>query len=571
VLADGAKRDRTVWPGDMGISIATGFASLFETTPVKNSLQTLFNHQSSSGQLPFAGPMVNAGGSDAYHMWTLFGTCLYYLYTGDKAWLDSVWTAFQLGMTYSLSEIDSNGLLDVTNASDWARDDPGGENIEANSIFYALLVRASVLAQAEGDATLSASYAATAATLKTQINSLLWDSSIGAFKDNPSNTTLYPQDGNALAVWFDVVANPSEAKGLSYFLNENWNTIGSRGPEFTRGTGVPKISPFASSMELMSHFVSGYDTRALDLIRMMWGFMLTSPNGTGSSFWEGYNSDGTFAYDQDGVSYTSLSHGWSTGPTSALTFYALGLQPDSVAGATFHVIPHPGDLTHVEGDLTMAAGKVVYVAYDVGASCRSFALRVVSTTNTGSVATIAVPTFGASHTVLVNGAPAWSGTAFLGAPGVTAASADASYVYFTGVAPGVYTVSYADGSACPPPPEAWTFCTDENATCVFTGTKRVRFGKEGHYSFGIFTGGTPCNDTTFTDPFPSVPKSCETSDDLYVECAAEGGTCTFTGTHQVRFGANGQWIVRSATGSIACDATTFGDPLTGVTKRCEYL
>jgi len=65
-------------------------------------------------------------------------------------------------------------------------------------------------------------------------------------------------------------------------------------------------------------------------------------------------------------------------------------------------------------------------------------------------------------------------------------------------------------------------------------------------------------------------KSCALSKELYTSCADEGGTCTFPGTKQVRFGANGQWATLSATGSVACDKATFGDPLPNVVKTCEY-
>jgi Bacterial alpha-L-rhamnosidase 6 hairpin glycosidase domain len=566
VLTDAAKRDRTVWPGDMAISLPTAYAALFDTTSSKNSLQTLYNHQDGAGQLPYAGPPMNFGGSDTYHMWTLFGTELYYLYSGDQAFLDSVWPKFKSGVAFSLGEIDASGLFNDTQTNDWARDNPGGENIQPNAILYGVLSRAVALAQAERDSALAASYAAAATTLKGKINAQLWDSSTGAYRDTPTST-LYPEDGNSLAVWFKVIDDPSQARSISYVLNENWNDIGARCPEFTFGTGTPRISSFAGSMELMSHFEAGYDRRGLDMIRNMWGFMLADKNGPQSTFWEGFDSQGNLAYQG---SFTSSSHGWGSGPTSALSFYVLGVQPDTAAGQTYHVIPHPGDLTHVEGSLTMSAGKSVSVDYDVDSSCQAFSMRVDASALAGSTGTIGVPKFGASHTVLINGAPAWDGKVFTPTPGVQGASEDASYVYFDGVAPRVNTFSFSDGKSCAPAPEAWSFCSDENGTCAFTGTQRVRFGKRGKYAYKIATGSTPCDAATFTDPIPNVPKSCQVSAELYNACSVEGQTCAFTGTKQVRFGANGQWLTRTASGSTPCDAATFGDPLPNVVKRCEY-
>jgi len=564
VLTDGAKRDRTVWPGDMGISLPTEYVALFDTTAARNSLQVLYNHQTPAGQLPYAGPPMNGiyGTSDTYHMWSLLGTYLYYLYSGDKAWLDSVWSKYKLGIAFSIGEIDSNGLLNVVNANDWGRNDQGGENIEANAILYGVLSGAVYLAEVEGDSVSANSWMTQAAALKIRINQVLWDKHVGVYIDNPSPTLdppLYPEDGNALAVWFGVVDSPAKAGSISYVLNGNWNNIGSRSPEL-----YPTIMPFPGSMEVMSHFQAGYDKRALDLIRQEWGYMLTAPQGTNSTFWERLNSDGSFD------SFTSLAHGWSTGPTSALTYYVLGLQPDTVTGGTYHVIPHPGDLTHAEGDLTLSPGNLIQTSFDADASCRTFSMQVDAANNTGSTGTIGVPRFGANHTILINGATAWNGSSFVGSAGIAGAKQDENYIYFLGVQPGVRTFSYSDGKSCPAAPEQWTFCTDEGGMCTFSRPQRVRFGAQGKYHYGIFSGPTPCDDSAFGDPDPGVYKSCAHSSELYTICAKEGQTCSFSGTEEVRYGLNGQWATKITTGPVACTDHTFGDPFPDVVKQCEY-
>jgi hypothetical protein len=576
VIVDGAKRDRTVWPGDMGISLPTGYVALGETDAAKNAIVTLFNHQGTDGHLQWSGPPWNLDpGSDTYHLWTMYGVYLAYLYSGDTLWVANLWSKYKLAMTFITGKIDGNGFLDVTGTADWGpRVDQGGENIEANAILYAVLNGSATLAQAVGDASDATTWTGLAATLKTQAQYQLWDGTVGAYKDNPGST-LHPQDGNSLAVWFGLQDIPADVRGLSYVHKENWNALGSVTPEWGQ------ISTFIGSMELMSHFVAGYDTRGLDLIRKTWGFMLTDPKGPQSTFWESMTTTGT--YDSNGsgpapsASFTSLSHGWATGPTTALTFYVLGIAPDSVLGRTYHVIPHPGDLTHVEGNLTFDVGKVVRASYDVGASCSSFTLSVDASTNTGSTGTIAVPTFGATHVISINAAAAWNGTSFTGATGVGGANHDASYVYFTGVQPGAYVVAYTDGTSCGPAPEEWTFCAPENGGCAITGTQRVRFGMDGHYNYGIFSadaGAIPCTTAAFggTDPIFGTAKACSFTSALYTACATEGGTCTFSGKRQVRFGRNGQWATLTATGSTPCTSTAFGgDPLPNVAKTCEYL
>lgn len=53
-------------------------------------------------------------------------------------------------------------------------------------------------------------------------------------------------------------------------------------------------------------------------------------------------------------------------------------------------------------------------------------------------------------------------------------------------------------------------------------------------------------------------------------CAREGGVCAFSGTRLVAFGAKSSFVVKSLSGPVSCNLTTFGDPLVGVAKKC-YL
>lgn len=52
VLVDGAKRDRTVWPGDLGIAVPTQYAYSNDLTSTRNALTTMYNAQSAAGEIP---------------------------------------------------------------------------------------------------------------------------------------------------------------------------------------------------------------------------------------------------------------------------------------------------------------------------------------------------------------------------------------------------------------------------------------------------------------------------------------------------------------------------------------
>jgi len=56
----------------------------------------------------------------------------------------------------------------------------------------------------------------------------------------------------------------------------------------------------------------------------------------------------------------------------------------------------------------------------------------------------------------------------------------------------------------------------------------------------------------------------------YSQCSGEGETCTFTGTVDIAYGANGKFnfLRNQSGGSVACNNGTFGDPIYGTVKAC---
>ena len=122
---------------------------------------------------------------------------------------------------------------------------------------------------------------------------------------------------------------------------------------------------------------------------------------------------------------------------------------------------------------------------------------------------------------------------------------------------------------------SWTKCADENGTCSFSGTMVVRYGANGQYVYKTVTGSIACTNTAFgSDPIPGTYKACYTAPvppPGWTKCADENGTCNVPGTVTVAYGANGQFYYHTVTGSTACDNTTFGDPISGTFKACYYL
>lgn len=196
-------------------------------------------------------------------------------------------------------------------------------------------------------------WAPKAEALKAAANNLLWDASTGLYHDNET-TTLSPQDGNAWAVKANLTLSSEQSTAISQALKARWGTYGAPAPE----AGSPlTISPFIGSFELEAHLLAGDPQSALQLIRRQWGFMLDDPRMTNSTFIEGYSADGSLHY----APYTndprvSHAHGWSTGPTSLLSFYVAGIHLTSASGETWMMAPQPGDLVNIEAGFQTSLG-----------------------------------------------------------------------------------------------------------------------------------------------------------------------------------------------------------------------
>jgi parallel beta-helix repeat protein len=114
----------------------------------------------------------------------------------------------------------------------------------------------------------------------------------------------------------------------------------------------------------------------------------------------------------------------------------------------------------------------------------------------------------------------------------------------------------------------------------------VRYGNNGTYFYATFTGGVSCNNGVFGDPLFGTAKNCEygngtsqssssstttpTNNTSWNYCASEGGQCNFSGTREVRYGANGNYSYGIFSNGVSCNNGVFGDPLFGTAKNCEY-
>jgi hypothetical protein len=138
------------------------------------------------------------------------------------------------------------------------------------------------------------------------------------------------------------------------------------------------------------------------------------------------------------------------------------------------------------------------------------------------------------------------------------------------------SVANAVAPAPAPAPATWVNCATEGGICNFTGTRQVRYGANNSYAIQTATASIACTNAVFGDPMPATAKSCQyssvtlTPTETWTTCANEGGTCSFSGTREVRYGGKGVYASKIITATTPCTNAVFGDPIKATAKTCAY-
>ena len=262
---------------------------------IKNSLQTLYNHQNAAGALPYAGP-----GGELHrqlrrvpHVDADRDRDLLPVHRRQGVAGRDLAHATQRALNYITAKIGADGLLNVTASADWARANSGGKNIEAQAIMYRTLTTCAAVARVEGDTARADSCTQKAADAEDRgQRERLLGRRRRAVPRHADEQRL--PAGRQLARRL-VRARPSRPTGLAISAGAE-QAAGRRSARSTPEKSATSVHPFPGSMEAMAHFEAGDDEAGLDLLRLEWGYMLNAPYGTASTFWEGYKTDGCSDY-----------------------------------------------------------------------------------------------------------------------------------------------------------------------------------------------------------------------------------------------------------------------------------
>jgi len=380
---DAPKRDRWRWAGDLHVSaevINDVFADKFLMEQTLDGLR----EDSQSGR-PYTEPAAkDLNGIPGYSAAYICTLADFYRHTGDLEYIKRHREELLGLLTYMQQGFDADNMF-ANKHGEWVYTDwsPGFDNgypgsIACTDLFTARAVGDAVfLLKEAGDTANAAKYAT-------------WQSQIvaRARQTLPANDTYGNRlQENAMAVYSGIATPGQYSKIFDSVLSpdsDSWDKTGS--PPYNNGL----VSPYYGNYVIQALCMTGHTTSAESVLRSYWGGMMAEGATT---FWELYDPYWPKADFHEHIyngttnpTQTSLCHGWSSGPTSMLTDWVLGVRPTGGGFKTVDIAPDLGDLTWAAGNVPTPRGPI-----HVRAQKTSNGLTVNLTIPPGTTATVTVP------------------------------------------------------------------------------------------------------------------------------------------------------------------------------------
>lgn len=341
---DGIKRDRWVWSGDANQSYLMNYYLFFDSPAVKRTIRLL------GGKDPITSHINTILDYTFYWFISIYD---YYLYSGDKAFVEEIYPHMESLMNYVLSRTNKDGMAEGLTGDwvfvDWA-DFPMSkqgalsfEQVLLCKSLQTLELCSEIVGNKEGEK----KYGALASSLKEKIMPTFWDEQKQGLVHNVENGKKSDQV-NKFANMFAIT--------LGYFDEPTTKLVMENvmlNPE------VPAITtPYMRFYELEALAAQGLQKQVLKEMKDYWGGML----GEGAtSFWEKYNPNehGTEHLAMYGRPYgKSLCHAWGASPVYLLGRYFLGVSPLKPGYQEWAIRPVLGGLKWMEGTVPTPEGEI---------------------------------------------------------------------------------------------------------------------------------------------------------------------------------------------------------------------
>ena len=277
----------------------------------------------------------------------------YYMYSGDRHFVNQLYPRMQTMMDYVLGRTNKNGMVEGMTGDwvfvDWADGylDKKGELSFEQILFCRSLETMALCAELVGDANGKQKYEKLAAALKAKLEPAFWNNQKQAFVHNCVNgqqSDAVTRYANMFSVFFQYLnEDKQQAIKQSVLLNDS----------------ILKITtPYMRFYELEALCALGEQDAVMKEMKAYWGGMLKEG---ATSFWEKYNPEetGTQHLAMYGRPYgKSLCHAWGASPIYLLGKYYLGVKPVKEGYKEFAITPVLGGLKWMEGTVPTPNGNI---------------------------------------------------------------------------------------------------------------------------------------------------------------------------------------------------------------------
>lgn len=346
VMIEGLKRDRWCWSGDAYQSFLMNYYLFADAPSVKRTLWAL------RGKDPVCRHINTI--MDYTFFW-FAAVKDYYLFSGDRSFVEEIYPSMVTLMDFCLSRLDVNGMA-VARPGDWVFVDWAPKPLDNKSgpvAFEQIMLVRGLEAIAEcasvcGRQVDAGKYAARAAALRARIVPTFWDEERGGLVHNlgkdGKRTSTMTRYGGIFGILNGYFTDTQKARvEKDVLLNDDVMAI---------------QTPYMRYYELESLCVLGHQAKVRDEIRSYWGAMLDMGATT---FWELYNpkESGAEHYAMYGRPFgKSLCHAWGASPVYLLGRYFLGVSPVKPGFSRYEVAPCLGGLKWMVGSVPTPLGDI---------------------------------------------------------------------------------------------------------------------------------------------------------------------------------------------------------------------
>ena len=325
-VADGAKRDRLIWSGDLYFGQRSAYYAFANPTYLRDSLKMLAFNQTPEGYVhasPYpersVPPALGEYGpfpSDEFAAWLVPVAWEHLLYTDDTATLREIYPAIKRLLGYLDAHIGANGLFvqRVETSKHAGNLNPGDVRTRAymNILLWGVYTDAALIADRLDMADARADAQKKAAAIKRALYENLWDEANGCFKE-ALETPRFGPEANALALSLGLV---TQAQALRI------------APQFKK-IGHGKFQSLASRGEFENGFAQSglqaiFDHNWLKLLDDSWKGATTTTECMGMM---------TKGWGDESHPDTAIADHFSA--------YLLGVKPTAPGYKTFRVRPQP--------------------------------------------------------------------------------------------------------------------------------------------------------------------------------------------------------------------------------------